>query len=113
MRDLLRITGLLVLTASAEIFGCYTVYHWLRAAGSWWWLLPGAMSLGLFAWLLTLHPSGSAGRTYAAYGGVYVVTAIGWQYLVEGQRPDRWDILGAALCLVGMATIMLGPRRLL
>jgi len=111
MRALLKITGLFVLTAGAEIFGCYTVYLWLRANGSRCWLVPGAVSLGLFAWLLTLQPSGSAGRIYAAYGGIYVATAILWQWLVEGQRPDRWDMLGVAICLVGMAIIMLGPRR--
>ena len=110
MLTLLTTTMLFVLTATAEILGCYTVYLWLKVAGSRWWLLPGAISLGLFAWLLTLHPSSSAGRVYAAYGGVYIATAMLWQWVVEQQRPDRWDLLGAGLCLIGMAIIVLGPR---
>jgi small multidrug resistance family-3 protein len=72
-------------------------------------LVPAALSLAVFAWLLTLHPTG-AGRTYAAYGGVYVATALGWLWLVEGQRPDRWDVLGGAVCILGMMIIVLGPR---
>ena len=110
MRDLLTTTILFVLTAGAEILGCYTVYLWLKAAGSRWWLLPGAVSLGLFAWLLTMHPSTSAGRVYAAYGGVYIAMAMCWQWVVEQQRPDGWDLLGAGVCLIGMAIIVLGPR---
>jgi small multidrug resistance family-3 protein len=74
------------------------------------WLVPGAVSPGLFAWLLTLHPSQSAGRIYAAYGGVYIATAMLWQWVVEHQHPDRWDVLGAGVCLTGMAIIVLGPR---
>ncbi len=98
------------MTACAEIFGCYTAYAWLRASAPAWWLAPGAGSLALFAWLLTLHPTGAAGRTYAAYGGVYVATAVLWLWLVEGQVPDRWDLLGSLICLVGMAVIVFGPR---
>jgi len=92
MPALFQTAGLFVLTAVAEIFGCYTVYLWLRAAGSRWWLLPGAVSLGAFAWLLTLHPTGSAGRTYAAYGGVYVVTALVWQQLIESKAISGKDL---------------------
>lgn len=101
---------LFALTAVAEIFGCYTAYAWLKAGAHPAWLLPGAASLALFAWLLTLHPTGAAGRTYAAYGGVYVTTAVLWLWLVEGHPPDRWDLLGSALCLAGMAVIVFGPR---
>jgi small multidrug resistance family-3 protein len=110
MTVFLTTTLLFVVTAGAEIFGCYMVYTWLKAARSGWWLLPGAASLGLFAWLLTLHPSSSAGRVYAAYGGVYVATAMLWQWSVEQQRPDRWDVCGAVVCLLGMAIILLAPR---
>ena len=110
MPALLTTIMLFVLTACAEILGCYTVYAWLKAARSRWWLLPGAASLGLFAWLLTLHPSDSAGRTYAAYGGVYIAVAVVWQWVVEGQRPDRWDVIGAGVCCLGMALIVCGPR---
>jgi len=73
-------------------------------------LVPAVAALTAFAWLLTLHPTG-AGRTYAAYGGVYVATAIAWLWLVEGQRPDRWDLLGDAICILGMTIILLGPRN--
>jgi small multidrug resistance family-3 protein len=98
-----------VTTACAEIIGCYLPYGWLRHGRSPWWLVPAAVSLGLFAWLLTLHPQ-AAGRTYAAYGGVYVATAVCWLWLVDGQRPDRWDVIGASVCLVGMGLIYFGPR---
>jgi small multidrug resistance family-3 protein len=100
---------LFVVTALAEIVGCYLPYLWLRKGGSAWLLLPAAASLALFAWLLTLHLTAS-GRIYAAYGGVYVSAAILWLWLIDGVKPTRWDLLGAALCLVGMAIIMFSPR---
>jgi small multidrug resistance family-3 protein len=100
---------LFVATAIAEIVGCYLPYLWLRKAGSPWLLLPAAACLALFAWLLTLHPAAS-GRVYAAYGGVYVTVAIGWLWWMDSVRPTRWDLLGAALCLAGMAVIMFAPR---
>ena len=100
---------LFVLTAITEIVGCYLPYLWLRKGGSAWLLLPAAASLALFAWLLTLHPT-AAGRVYAAYGGVYVTVAIAWLWWVEAVKPTRWDLLGAGLCLLGMAVIMLSPR---
>jgi small multidrug resistance family-3 protein len=105
----LRTLGLFVVTAVAEIVGCYLPYLWLRKQQSPLLLLPAALSLSLFAWLLTLHPT-SAGRTYAAYGGVYVATALVWLWLVDGQRPDRWDLTGGAITLVGMAIIAFAPR---
>lgn len=101
--------GLFVLTACAEIVGCYLPYLWLRRAASAWVLPPAAASLALFAWLLSLHPS-AAGRVYAAYGGVYVATALIWLCLIDGVRPDRWDILGASVSVAGMAIIYFGPR---
>ena len=104
-----KTAALFALTAAAEIGGCYLPYLWLREGRSAWLLLPGAASLALFAWLLSLHPTG-AGRTYAAYGGVYVATAVFWVWAVEGRRPDRWDLVGAAVCLVGTGIIVFGPR---
>lgn len=100
---------LFIVTAIAEIVGCYLPYLWLRAGKSAWLLLPAAASLGLFAWLLTLHPT-AAGRAYAAYGGVYISVALIWLWIVDGIRPDRADFLGVALCLAGMAVIMFAPR---
>ena len=97
-------------TACAEILGCYLVDYWRKHAGAPRTLLAlAAASLALFAWLLTLHPT-AAGRTYAAYGGVYVVTALGWLWLVERQRPNRYDLVGSAIVLVGMAIIAFAPR---
>ncbi|MGY1410038.1 MULTISPECIES: YnfA family protein [unclassified Luteimonas] len=96
-------------TALAEILGCYLPYLWLRKSGSSWLLLPAAASLALFVWLLTLHPT-AAGRVYAAYGGVYVSVALVWLWAVDAVKPTRWDLLGAALCLLGMAVIMFSPR---
>jgi small multidrug resistance family-3 protein len=107
---ILRTFGLFVVTAIAEIVGCYLPYLWLRRNGSPWLLLPAIASLALFAWLLTLHPT-AAGRIYAAYGGVYVAVAMIWLWLVDGHRPTAWDLIGAAISVVGMAIIMIGPRQ--
>ena len=100
---------LYVVTAVAEIVGCYLPWLWLRQARSAWLLVPGALSLALFAWLLTLHPS-AAGRVYAAYGGVYVCVAIAWLWLVDGVRPTSWDMAGVAVALAGMSLIAFQPR---
>ena len=107
---MVRTTLLFLATACAEILGCYLAYLWLRLDRSPWLLVPAAASLAVFAWLLTLHPQMAAGRTYAAYGGVYIATAIAWLWAIDGQRPDRWDAIGAVLCLAGMAVIYFGPR---
>jgi len=101
--------ALFVVTALAEIIGCYLPYLWLRQGKSVWLLVPAATSLAAFAWLLTLHPT-AAGRVYAAYGGIYVTCALGWLWLIDGVQPARWDYLGVAFCLVGMAVIMFTPR---
>ncbi len=96
--------------AVAEIAGCYAVWAWLRLGKSIFWVVPGVASLLLFAFLLTLIESRFAGRTYAAYGGVYIATALAWLWLAEGARPDRWDLIGVAICLVGAGIILFGPR---
>jgi small multidrug resistance family-3 protein len=96
--------------ALAEIAGCFAFWAWLRMDKPVWWLAPGVASLVLFAYLLTLVDAEHAGRTYAAYGGVYILSALLWLWGVEGVRPDRWDVLGACICLVGAATILWGPR---
>ena len=99
-----------VAAALAEIAGCFAFWAWLRLGKSALWLLPGAASLLAFAWLLTLVDSTAAGRAYAAYGGIYITASLGWLWAVEGVRPDRWDTVGATICLVGAAIILFGPR---
>ena len=96
--------------AVAEIAGCFAFWAWLKLGKSAWWLLPGVASLALFAYLLTLIDASAAGRAYAAYGGIYIVASLGWLWTVENVRPDRWDVIGASVCLVGAAIILFGPR---
>ncbi len=102
--------GAAIGAAIAEIAGCYAVWAWLRLGRSALWLVPGAASLALFAVLLTRIDAPAAGRAYAAYGGVYVAVSLLWLLLVERVRPDRWDVAGAALCLVGASVILFAPR---
>lgn len=106
----MKTIALFAVTATAEIVGCYLPYLWLREGRSPLLLVPGLLSLVLFAWLLTLNPAG-AGRTYAAYGGIYIVSALLWSWAVEHQVPTRSDLLGAAVCLVGASIIALGAVR--
>lgn len=108
---LLKTALLFVLTAVAEIVGCYLPYLWLRQGRSAWLLVPAALSLAAFAWLLSLHPQ-AAGRVYAAYGGVYIGVALLWLWAVDAVRPTVTDWVGVAFCLLGMGIIMAGPRPL-
>ena len=96
--------------ALAEIAGCFAFWAWIRMDKSVWWLVPGVASLCLFAYLLTLVDAEHAGRTYAAYGGVYIFSALLWLWIAEGVKPDWWDVLGVSVCLAGAAIILLGPR---
>lgn len=105
----LKTVGLFLLTALMEIIGCYLPYLWLREGKTIWLLLPAALCLVAFAWLLSLHPT-AAGRVYAAYGGVYIFMAILWLWAIEGIRPTNWDLLGSGVALLGMAIIMFAPR---
>ena len=107
--ELVGRTALLYLCAAiAEIAGCFSLWAWLRLGKSGWIVLPGVVSLILFAWLLTRVDASVAGRAYAAYGGIYIVASLAWLWAVEGVRPDRWDVAGAALCICGAAVILLG-----
>lgn len=99
-----------VLAALAEIAGCFAFWAWLRLDRSPLWLAPGITSLCLFAFLLTRVDSDAAGRAYAGYGGVYIAASILWLWLVEQRVPDRWDLIGAAICLAGAGVILFGPR---
>ena len=105
----LKTFALFVVTAIAEIVGCYLPYLWLTKDSSAWLLVPAGISLALFAWLLTLHPA-AAGRVYAAYGGVYIAVALAWLWAVDGVKPTVWDAAGAAISLTGMAIIAMQPR---
>ncbi|EAQ04640.1 hypothetical protein OB2597_05140 [Pseudooceanicola batsensis HTCC2597] len=96
--------------ALAEIAGCFAFWAWFRMGHSSLWLVPGIASLAAFAWLLTLSPADQAGRAYAIYGGVYIAASLFWLWLVEGHRPDQWDLVGAAVCLAGAAIILWAPR---
>ncbi len=102
--------ALFVATAVAEIVGCYLPYLWLKKDGSVWLLLPAALSLAAFVWLLTLHPA-AAGRVYAAYGGVYVGVAILWLWLIDSATPTLSDLVGALITVFGMGVIMLGAQQ--
>lgn len=96
--------------AIAEIGGCFAFWLWLRLDRSPWWLIAGIVSLVIFGVLLTRSEAAFAGRTYAAYGGIYIVASLLWLWGVEGVIPDRWDVAGAVICLAGSATILWGPR---
>jgi small multidrug resistance family-3 protein len=99
-----------VAAAVAEIAGCFAFWAWLRLDKPAWVVIPGMASLALFAYLLTLVESDAAGRAYAAYGGVYIVASLLWLGIMEGVRPDRWDLIGAVICLAGASIILFGPR---
>ncbi|MBQ4798294.1 YnfA family protein [Pseudoalteromonas sp. MMG006] len=101
--------ALFIITAFAEIIGCYLPYLWLKEDKSILLLIPAAISLALFAWLLTLHPV-AAGRVYAAYGGVYVCVALLWLWVVDGVKLTLWDAVGGAVALLGMAIIIFAPK---
>ncbi len=102
---------LFVAAALAEISGCYAFWMWLRQSRSSGWAVVGVASLIIFAWLLTRIDVTFAGRAYAAYGGIYIVASLLWMWAVEGARPDRWDLIGGVICLVGTSVIVFGPRN--
>ncbi|NVM77378.1 small multidrug resistance family-3 protein [Duganella sp. SG902] len=110
MTELLKLAALFFVTALAEIIGCYLPWLVLKQGKSAWLFVPAAVSLAVFAWLLTLHPA-AAGRTYAAYGGAYICVALLWLRFVDGVALTRFDALGAVLALSGMAVIALQPER--
>lgn len=99
-----------VAAAIAEIAGCFAFWAWLRQGKSAWWLIPGTLVLAAFAYLLTRIDVGFAGRTYAAYGGVYIVASLAWLWLAEGLRPNAWDVVGAGLAVIGTVVILTGTQ---
>jgi small multidrug resistance family-3 protein len=109
MLELIKLGALFAVTAVAEIAGCYLPWLVLKQNRTMWLLLPAAISLALFSWLLTLHPT-AAGRTYAEYGGVYIAVALLWLRLVDGVALTRWDVVGAGMTLAGMVIIAMQPQ---
>ncbi len=107
----MRTAFLFIAAAVTEIAGCFAFWAWLRMDKSVWWLAPGAMALAVFAYLLTLVETPFAGRAYAAYGGIYIAASLVWLWAAEGHVPDRWDLTGAAICLIGAAVILM-PRQI-
>ena len=107
---MLNALAVYLLAALGEIGGSYAFWAALRLGRSPLWLLAGLASLAAFAFMLTRIELAFAGRAFAAYGGVYIASSLVWLWLAEGQRPDRWDILGGALCLAGAAVILLAHR---
>jgi small multidrug resistance family-3 protein len=108
MFEFSRQVALFILTALAEIIGCYLPWLVMKQGRSAWLLVPALASLSLFAWLLTMHPT-AAGRTYAAYGGIYIAVALAWLRVVDGVKLTYWDMGGAFVALIGMAIIVMQP----
>lgn len=106
----MKLWAIYVTAAFAELAGCFAFWAWLRNGRSMLWVVPGIVALVAFAWLLTLVPTEAAGRAYAAYGGIYVAASLVWLRWVEGAIPDQWDMIGAAVCILGAAIILFGPR---
>ncbi|PIV81839.1 hypothetical protein COW53_02205 [bacterium CG17_big_fil_post_rev_8_21_14_2_50_64_8] len=106
----MRSVGYFLAAAFFEIAGCFSFWAWLRLSRPWWVVLPGVVSLVLFAWCLTRVETTYAGRAYAVYGGIYIASSLIWLRIVEGIVPDRWDFLGALLCVAGALVILLAPR---
>lgn len=106
----MKSVGWYVVAAVAEISGCFAFWAWLRMGKSAGWAVLGGLNLVVFSMALTRIDSAQAGRAFAAYGGVYIVSSLLWMWGVEGTRPDRWDAIGGAICLAGAAVILYGPR---
>ena len=107
----LRSVVLFVLSALTEIGGCWLVWQGLREHRGLLWIAGGLLSLALYGFVATLQPDMNFGRVLAAYGGVFIVGSLLWGVVFDGFRPDRWDVIGAAICLVGVGVIILGPNR--
>ncbi|MDT0165881.1 YnfA family protein [Actinotalea sp. AC32] len=108
--DVVRSVPLFVLAALLEIGGAWLVWQGLREHRGWLWVGLGVVALGLYGAVATLQPDAHFGRILAAYGGVFVAGSLLWGVVVDGFRPDRWDVAGALVCLVGVALIMYAPR---
>jgi small multidrug resistance family-3 protein len=105
--------AIFTLTAALEIAGCFAFWAWARQGASGLWLIPGIACLIAFAWLLTKIDTDGAGRAYAAYGGIYIVASLAWLWAIEGKMPDRWDVIGGTICVLGALVILFGPRHVI
>ena len=103
--------ALFALAALAEIGGAWLVWQSVREARPWWWAGLGVMALGAYGFVAAFQPEAHFGRVLAAYGGVFIAGSLAWGVIVDGFRPDRWDLAGAAVCLLGVALIMFAPRQ--
>lgn len=101
---------LFVVAAFAEIGGAWLVWQGVREHRGLLWIGAGVVALGLYGFVATLQPDANFGRILAAYGGIFVAGSLAWAMVVDKFRPDRWDVIGAAVCLIGVAVIMYGPR---
>jgi small multidrug resistance family-3 protein len=101
---------LFVLAALAEIGGAWLIWQGWRENRGLWWIAAGVVALGAYGFVATLQPDANFGRILAAYGGVFVAGSLAWGMVVDRFRPDRWDLIGAAICLLGVAVIMYAPR---
>jgi small multidrug resistance family-3 protein len=106
----LKSIGFFLAAALFEIAGCFSFWAWLRLGRAWWVVVPGIVSLVLFAWCLTRVEASYAGRAYAAYGGIYIASSLLWLRGFEGVAPDRWDLMGSLVCIAGALIIVFGPR---
>ncbi|MFO6451439.1 MULTISPECIES: YnfA family protein [unclassified Aeromicrobium] len=108
--DVMRSIALFAVAAVAEIGGAWLIWQGVREHRGVMWMGLGVVALGLYGFVATLQPDANFGRILAAYGGVFVAGSLAWGMLLDGFRPDRWDVAGAAICLVGVAVIMYAPR---
>jgi small multidrug resistance family-3 protein len=110
METIIRSVALFVVAAIAEIGGAYLVWQAVREKRGWTLALLGGLALFLYGFVATLQPESNFGRVLAAYGGVFVVGSLAWGVVFDGFRPDRFDLIGAAVCLLGVGIIMYAPR---
>lgn len=108
---LARSITLFIIAAIAEIGGAWLVWQGVREHRGWLWTLGGVLALGAYGFVATLQPDAHFGRVLAAYGGIFVAGSLLWGVLIDGFRPDRWDTIGAAICVIGVAVIMYAPRN--
>lgn len=100
-----------LIAALGEISGCYTFWAWLKLGKSIFWVVPGLFALVIFAVALTKIDASNAGRIYAAYGGIYILSSLVWLWLIEGVKPDMWDLLGVTTSIIGTLVILFSPHH--